>query len=560
MSTKTLRKRIALVAVSALGAGLLSVVPMSSANAAVIPGGITLGANDTTGTAVLNATSGTARSTGLVSITNNSTTAITAVLLASGKLSVATDRVSATAITLTVSGGTVQQVTGGTYNSSQTIATSTSDTAMGAYIVPNAGSTLITLQSFNGTSGALISTALVTVSTTSQVAALSTATSTVYWGTGSTDTAVTDATASNSNKANGQVCAGEISVKDAYSVFIPNSTGVVTITATGGALAKLTSASSAGTSNVDYNTANTAAAIAFNVRQATANVPLKSTVTVSYNGVEVATKTCVIAGSVASMTASSPKIGKVGGSANTSAALVTYKDSAGNAVYPQSGTTAVSASVAATKGVVTALTLGTAPTTDGVTPGLVSMTCSLSGAAKGLQLQHLNEAGVIIKSNTWDAGCADVPYTVTASWDKASYAPGTVATLTLSFKDEYGNPGNAYDQIGSSTTGLVLMTVTGGPSEAAVTPIAGSDKPSGLTGAKTYQFTVGTTEGDFIAVIVPTEVIENNPLGQANISAPYSVKSTSGAVSNADVLKAIVSLIASINKQIAALQKALLRR
>jgi len=32
------------------------------------------------------------------------------------------------------------------------------------------------------------------------------------------------------------------------------------------------------------------------------------------------------------------------------------------------------------------------------------------------------------------------------------------------------------------------------------------------------------------------------------------------AVSNADVLKAIVSLIASINKQIAALQKALLRR
>jgi hypothetical protein len=32
------------------------------------------------------------------------------------------------------------------------------------------------------------------------------------------------------------------------------------------------------------------------------------------------------------------------------------------------------------------------------------------------------------------------------------------------------------------------------------------------------------------------------------------------STSNADVLKAIVSLIASINKQIAALQKALLRR
>jgi hypothetical protein len=39
----------------------------------------------------------------------------------------------------------------------------------------------------------------------------------------------------------------------------------------------------------------------------------------------------------------------------------------------------------------------------------------------------------------------------------------------------------------------------------------------------------------------------------------YKVAGAAG-VSNADVLKAIVSLIASINKQIAALQKALLRR
>ena len=40
----------------------------------------------------------------------------------------------------------------------------------------------------------------------------------------------------------------------------------------------------------------------------------------------------------------------------------------------------------------------------------------------------------------------------------------------------------------------------------------------------------------------------------------YKIASTSTAVSNADVLKAIVSLIASINKQIAALQKALLKK
>jgi len=47
MSTKTLRKRIALVAVSALGAGLLSVVAVPSANAAIA----TSATYDFTGTA-----------------------------------------------------------------------------------------------------------------------------------------------------------------------------------------------------------------------------------------------------------------------------------------------------------------------------------------------------------------------------------------------------------------------------------------------------------------------------------------------------------------------------
>jgi hypothetical protein len=555
MSTKTLRKRIALVAVSALGAGLLSVVAVPSANAAVIPGGITIGANVSTGTAVLSGTSTSALSVGLVgTITTNSTTAISATLLNTGKLSVAVDLISAVQVSLVVTGGRIVEVVGGTYNASQTTATSTAGTLMGAYVVPNVGATGMSLQSYNA-AGALLSTAIITVVTSNLTAALSAAYSTVYWGP-ATATSVTDATASNSTKANGVACIGEIAIKDAYNVFIPSATGVVTITATGGALAKLGSLA-AGTSNVDYNT-TTAAVILFDVRQDTANVPLKSTVTVAYNGTVVATKTCIVAGAVASLTASAPKIGLI--STNVAAALVTYKDSAGNAVYPQSGTSAVSAAVAGTKGVVTNLTLATPPTTDGVTPGLVTMTCSLSGAAKGLQLQHLNEAGTIIKSNTWDAGCASSPYTVTASWDKASYAPGSIATLTLSYKDEYGNPGNAYDNIGANDSTPVTMTVAGGPSVAAITPIAAADTPSYLTGAKTYQYVVGTIEGDFVAVIVPTEVLENNPLGQANISLPYSVKSTSTAVSNADVLKAIVSLIASINKQIAALQKALLKK
>jgi hypothetical protein len=47
---------------------------------------------------------------------------------------------------------------------------------------------------------------------------------------------------------------------------------------------------------------------------------------------------------------------------------------------------------------------------------------------------------------------------------------------------------------------------------------------------------------------------------QGKITLPYSIKSSSTAVTNADVLKSIVALIASINKQIQALQKLILAR
>jgi hypothetical protein len=48
--------------------------------------------------------------------------------------------------------------------------------------------------------------------------------------------------------------------------------------------------------------------------------------------------------------------------------------------------------------------------------------------------------------------------------------------------------------------------------------------------------------------------------GVTDQTVAYKISTGSTAVSNADVLKAIVSLIASINKQIAALQKALLKK
>jgi len=328
------------------------------------------------------------------------------------------------------------------------------------------------------------------------------------------------------------------------------NTGLLTATVTAGAKVNLGSASADGTTTFDSN-AVTGTVIPFNIIQTDADVAWNGTVTFSFDGTVIATKTGIITGEVATVTMSSPKIGKISG-ANTESALIAYADAKGNAVYPASGTSAVAASLGS---VVTGMSVGTYPL-EAVT-GKISLTCATSGAAKGLQMQHLNSSGTTILSNKWDAGCSDVPYTVTGSWDKASYTPGSIATLTLSYKDIYGNPSNAYDSIAVSAANTT-MTITGAPSTAPVTAI-GADKPSGVTGAKTYQYVVGSTEGDFVAVVVPTEVVENNSK-QTNLSLAYSVKAGTASVSNADVLKSIVALIASINKQIQALQKLILKR
>jgi hypothetical protein len=68
---------------------------------------------------------------------------------------------------------------------------------------------------------------------------------------------------------------------------------------------------------------------------------------------------------------------------------------------------------------------------------------------------------------------------------------------------------------------------------------------------------VGSIAGKYNAVVSFGTV---NAESGTNQSVGYEIIATGAGVSNADVLKAIVSLIASINKQIAALQKALLKR
>jgi len=557
MSTMTLRKRISLVAVSALTVGLLSVVTPQAANAA-LTNADNVTANVTTGVAVASADS-TAGSVGLLAESGEGTTQ-TAVLLATGSINVflaavTTDSSTATA---TITGGRFVLASSNVTISGTSSASATATTsilALGVVAQPNAGSTRMVIN-LNNTTAAGVDTLAARVTVTVVASSVYNTYSPTYsyarWGAGDgTETAVTDATANNYTTSTGLRLKGVVALVDSYGNQLTTAnTGLLTATVTAGAKVNLGSNSADGTTTFDSN-AVTGTVIPFNIIQTDADVPWNGTVTFSFDGTVIATKTGTITGEVATVTLSTPKIGTIGG-ANVESALIAYADAKGNVVYPSSGTSAVSASL---NSVVTGMTVGTYPI-EGTT-GKISTTCATSGKATGLQMQHLNSSGTTILSNKWDSGCSSAPYTVTGSWDKASYTPGSIATLTLSYKDIYGNPSNAYDSIAVSAANTT-MTITGAPSTAPVTAI-GNDKPSGVTGAKTYQFVVGSTEGDFVAVVVPTEIVENNSK-QTNLSLAYSVKSSTTSVSNADVLKSIVALIASINKQIQALQKLILKR
>jgi len=107
--------------------------------------------------------------------------------------------------------------------------------------------------------------------------------------------------------------------------------------------------------------------------------------------------------------------------------------------------------------------------------------------------------------------------------------------------------------------GLHNALATGSfPMMTAVSSFAGvvADKTDG---SRVYTFTVGgttaVTAGSYVAIVEYASLLAGTKQTPA-----YKVSTGSSDVSNAEVLKSIVALIASINKQIAALQKLILQR
>jgi hypothetical protein len=192
--------------------------------------------------------------------------------------------------------------------------------------------------------------------------------------------------------------------------------------------------------------------------------------------------------------------------------------------------------------------------------GTVSANCGTGSGTAKAYLKYTNSSLVSIVTPQFDVACAYGAVNYKASLDKASYAPGEIATLTITATDKNGKAVYDVDAAGAGVelgdTGTDTLSIAL-PQLTAVSAATNTDTFSG--GKKSYKFTVGTTEGSF-AGVVDLPMYNGTTYSQTAQTVSYKVASSSTAISLADVLKAIVSLIASINKQIAALQKALLKK
>jgi hypothetical protein len=617
MSKTTIRKRIALVAVSALTAGLFSVVTVTPAYAGIQNATNAAAGNDSFNVALLGAagnTTGTAtlsswtdavtvdpttvanmKSFGLLDKDASSTTAQTVTMLSTGTL-VLYHGTAATSKAFKASGGTFSttQTQANTRavqtyasdlrtitfaNLSTVVAAAWSPGAVGTYTISAYASTATTasVTSDYPTRGNNVGIITVTVVAANAGSTYSAADSACTYANASITPATLDTTTTTVTNAQWYV---NFNLVDAYGTALP--AGALVATATNGALLEFgtgTSTPTAGTASTVVNSSLSGANRTLRVDQGTAGAPVTTTVTLSYNGVTVCTKTLSIRGSVSTMDVS--VVGTQDLSATTYIAAdynhdnaggagglfnVTLKDSAGNIVLPASvgafaETTGSSNDIIRAYSVETAATSTSSTSVHSYSRGIA--TCGSTAGSREITLKYTNPAsGTVTTSKPFTLRCADDAATYTASFDKASYVQGEVATLTVQFLDSKGNPANRRTTIAAVAAADAHIVA---PMLTAVTSITGATalytvRPD-INGKKTYTFSVGTasglTAGKYNAVIDYYAMVA---AGATKPTVQYSVTSGADTTTNADVLKSIVALIASINKQIQALQKLILAK
>ena len=612
MSTKTIKQRIAVVAVSALTAGLFSVVSAPVANAA-LPTGQTANqlyiatTQTTTGSTAAGAgvidstrvsigfisdTSATAATAATNGLTITGGLAKTAVVNEKAKISVSasSSAVAASGVSLVVTGGTLGGVI--VNSSAATIAfagDTKSATAYGSgtaaegivltaeFAISAAVGSTATLAAYTGTavqglttatSGSLLGLWTFTVAAANASGAVSLADSYVTTQSciskGATIVGTVTGYDSTSRCANGTVGIIRVQLRDAYTAAIttgalaassPNGIVNVELATNNGEIDVADSyAGTTGFESLDPDAVNYIL-----VNQPVANTAGSSVVTITHNGSPVAVKTINFAGQLASLTVdtvnSAKNFANGATEANTPMINNVYfvaKDAAGNNVsmsdQPSIEGTGAMVGVTVTTSTAQRALMSSSTGYGSTTLIIPGGSASTLRGAGTYQLSTVNASGATIKS-------AVMPVTVAylgtdkfeVAWNKASYVPGEIAEMTLTLKDPYGN----LVADGTDLTGLDLVAPTAGFTAVGSACTSSRETTAGVVVCK---YAAGNTGGSYsYSVDMTTNV---NP--QSALTGSVVIK-TSGAT-NEDVLKSIVALIASINKQIQALQKLILKR
>jgi hypothetical protein len=354
-----------------------------------------------------------------------------------------------------------------------------------------------------------------------------------------------------------------VELKNSYKADLTGTAGLLTAEATGNVLVGI---DQAGTTSIGFaaNKAVDGDNIDIFVAQNTVaapGAPLTTTVTIKYNGTTLATKTLTFYGVATAIVVDQADV-TVGTSNSTGTFKFLVKDAAGNNLDTNVGSTPAHGSITAaaagfvSAGIVTAAQ-GTVASS-GSTKATGTFNCVAAASApvtSGSQSVTIaaQVGTTLVKSNAFTAKCGDSGIRAwTASMDKVTYTPGEIATLTLAATDRHGATVGDTAAVGANYVNISVpgMTIIG-------TAISSADVFT--AGVKTYKFRVDQSEGAFVGQAQVTT--DNVTSAEKTVKTlQYSIKASGTTVTNADVLKSIVALIASINKQIQALQALILKK
>ena len=469
MSTKTITKRIALVAASALAIAGFSAVPANATNAGTATFTVSGATGTTTNTATITKVTGTYLSALITfadtvdnvnSITSTGVGTILVPLIAAADSGTATTGITSTGATVfaSQSSTSVPGSSAADWTLGDTNGTSTGDpdaTLSISATSATAGTQTITV---TGTAGS--STLVITWGATPVVSASA---STSFISTVKTDSSTADVA--------GIAVPLTAGTQQAVITVVTNSAEATTINGTGlraqisgpGTLGIYSAASFPSASNAAYNTAASGRDISISAASAAGHDSYLvtvwgdgtsgvSTITLTAGTTVIATETITFYGAVASLKATVKKNVANTGSATSGALDVIAYDASGVVVPNQgititSGTTATIATYTENTSTAAEVAAGTAA---------VDVT-GISGKFGPVVLTIADTATKLITTTaTVNVGATEAA-TVTAAFDAPSYAAGDKVTLTLTALDANGVP--VADSTGSS--GSLEITTNG---------------------------------------------------------------------------------------------------